>query len=599
MFMLTISHIYTQRGLQNVTRRTMKKRLFSFGVLLVYLEVCFIVFSATVQADPGWIQVSNPSGGTWYTADTMYISWSSSDAGNYVDIVLFIAGVQSITIASDVSNSGSYGYYYWLIPGGISTDSSCRIKIISTSNESIYGYSSYFTLRDRSISLSSPSAGIIWYTDETHSISWSSQNVVGSVQLSLYDGGTYVMGITQSISSQGSYLWYIPPAINSGTSYRIRIEAIGYTGISAYSNYFTIQRRMIKVTAPTADTVWYLGGIYQITWETESAGTSVDISLYEKTPYQMNFHYFRSIIAGTDNDGRQTWTVPLNLPSDSAYRIYISSTTYTNVYNYSEIFQIEQRYIHVTSPGNNVIWYIEETYNITWTSQNAGDLVTIELYQNGAKKTVLVENTTNVGVFTWSVPLGTTPDSSSQIKVISSSITSVYGISETFSLSKKSIEISSPEETALWYKGERHVIVWETKGFSSNVNIELYVEATTAVTIASNVMNSGRYEWTVPLDVSSGSLYQIKITNTADESIYGYSAGHFAIESTFVQQWSGVMILFGVVSVGFVVAYIVIIRKWRKRIAVEKESQESGVISILPEQLSDEEYENIWERNRD
>jgi hypothetical protein len=599
MFILTISHLHTKRGLQKVWRRTLKKRFFSLGVFLLYLEVCFVVFSATVQADLGWIQVSNPSGGTWYTADTMYISWSSSDAGNYVDIVLFIGGVQSITIASDVSNSGSYGYYYWLIPGGISAESSCRIKIISTSNESIYGYSSSFTLRERSISLSSPSAGTILYSDDAVSISWTSQNVVGFVQLSLYDDGTYIMGITQSASSQESYLWYIPTMIHSGTSYRIRIEATGYSGISAYSNYFTIRKRMIKVTAPTADTVWYLGGIYQITWESESAGTSVDISLYKKTPYQMDYYYSQSIIAGTDNDGRQTWTVPLNLPSDSSYRIYISSNTYATVHNYSEVFQVEQRYIHVSSPENNVIWYIGETYNITWTSQNAGERVTIELYQNGTKKVVLVENTTNAGVFTWIVPLGTTPDSSSQIKVSSRNITSVYGISQTFSLLRKSIEISSPEETALWYKGERYVIFWETKGFSSNVNIELYAEATTVVTIANNVANSGRYEWTVPLGASSGSLYQIKITSVSDDSIYGYSQGHFAIESTFVQQWSGTIILFSVVSVGFIVAYIVIIRKWRRRIATEKESQESGVFSNISEQLSDEEYENIWEKNRD
>jgi hypothetical protein len=408
------------------------------------------------------------------------------------------------------------------------------------------------------------------------------------------------MDIAQNIPcSQGNYLWEIPTTIASGTSYRIHIEAQGYSGISDFSGSFSIKKRSIMITAPSKDSLWYLGGIYQITWVSEASGDTVDIQLYEKKPYEMNFYFSQSIIMGTDNDGRQTWTVPSSLAPDSSYRIYIVSPSYTNVFNYSQTFHLVEQYIRVSSPGEGIDWYIGETYTITWTSQNAGDLVNIVLYQNGVQKAILVENLTNNGLFNWSVPVGITPSDSSQIKVQCSTLSSVYGISEQFSVSRKSIEITTPGGTDLWYKGDQHLITWGTKGFSSNVRIELVSESARAMTIASNVANSGRYEWTVPLEVSSGSLYQIKIISISDESIYGYSQGHFAIESTFVQQWTGTIVLFTAVAAGFTVAYIMIIRKWRRRIASEEGNQESEVMQNIPEQLSDEEYENIWEKNRD
>jgi hypothetical protein len=600
MLILTIYHINKKRELRKVKRTKMKKQLFSLGILLFCLGGFSLFFSIAVQADPGWIQVSNPTGGTWYSGDIMSISWISSNAGNSVDIILFLGSSQSITIASNFPNYGSTVNYDWLIPMGIPSGSSCRIKVVSTSNQSIYAFSSYFTLKNRFISLYSPTTGDTWYGDEAHSISWTSENIPGSVQLSLYAGDTRIMIISSNVPcSQGTYPWNVPSTINSGSSYRIRTEAIGYGSISSYSSYFSIKKRTITVTAPTTDTVWYPGESYQIAWVSDHAGASVDISLYEKNTHAYDFRYLRSIMTGTDNDGRQTWTVPSSLSPSSSYRIYIVSTSYASVSNYSEVFRVEERYISVSSPKNNDTWYIGEVYNITWTSKNAGEMVTIDLYQNGVQQVVLASNITNDGVFPWMVPLETTPDASSQIKIRSSTITTVYGISDPFSLLKKFVEVISPAETELWYKGERHVITWDAKGFSSKVKIELFVDAAIAMTIADNVDNSGRYEWAVPLDVSSGSMYTIKITSVSDESIYGYSSGLLIIESTFLQQWSGAIILFSVVSVGFVVAYIVIIRKWRRRIALEEASRESGVVEGVPEQLTDEEYENIWERNRE
>ena len=142
MLILTIYHINKKRELRKVKRTKMKKQLFSLGILLFYLAGPCVFFGITVRADPGWILVSNPSGGIWYSGDIMSISWSSLNAGNSVDIILFLGASQSITIASNFPNYGSTVNYDWLIPIGILSESSCRIKIVSTNNQSIYAFSS-------------------------------------------------------------------------------------------------------------------------------------------------------------------------------------------------------------------------------------------------------------------------------------------------------------------------------------------------------------------------------------------------------------------------------------------------------------------------
>ncbi len=583
-----------------MTRTRLKKQLVCFGVLLTCLGGYLVNTRTTVSADPGWIQILTPSGGTWYSAETMTITWTSQNAGTLVDIQLYNGGFLSMTIASHVQNIESNGSYNWLIPTGVPTSSICRIKVVSSSNSSLSDFSSYFSLNNRDVALRGIGPGVVGYGGEKHRMFWSSHNILGSVRLSLYDGMTKIIDIAQNIpNSQGNYLWEVPTTISTKNTYRIHIEAQTYPNVSDFSDYFTIKKRSITITGPTKDSRWYLGGIYQITWDSVDSGETVDIKLYEKKPYEMQFYFSQTIILETDNDGRQTWTVPSSLPPDSSYRVYIVSTSYTNIFNYSQTFQLTERYIQITSPRSDTDWYIGEIYSITWTSQNAGNLVNIVLYQNSVQKTILAENVTNNGLYNWSIPLSMTAADTSQLKIQSSTLPSVYGISESFSVSVKSIDISSPSQTDVWYKGDQHLITWDTKGFSSNVRIDLVSQSTSVLMITSNAANSGRYEWNIPSELSPGSMYQIKITSVSDENIYGFSNGYFTIESTLAQQWTGTIILFAVVAIGFAVAFLLIIRKWRKKIASEEEDQESGIILNVPEQLTDEEYENIWEKNRD
>ena len=554
----------------------------------------------TSMAASGWIIVSSPSGGIWYNGDTLSISWTSFDAGSAVDIEIYAAGSYYSTIASDVYNSGSY---QWSIPLTIPQGVSYQIKVTSSINSSISDYSTYFSIYERSITITSPTGGETIFGDDTYTIRWETKNLYDSVYLYLFKGDTSVSYLAY-ISSQyiKSFSWWLGDSLTPGSTYRIKIISSSHSEIFDYSDYFTIDQRTITITSPEQDSTWYLGETYQIAWQSHHAGDIVDIILNEDKGDNMVINRL-TIASDTSNDESYLWTVPSSLPLSSAYYILIVSKSYhqitINAYDKSEIFTIAERYIHVTSPASSETWFVGESYNITWAAKNAGDKVNIEFFRSGVMETLLAVNISNAGWYLWSIPeefpIGTTCN----IKIRSTKYSTLFGISAYFSVERKSISVSPPTENEKWYKGEQYKIIWTSKGVTSPVKIELFLEGVSTRMISSNTSNTGEFLWTIPTDIIASSQYQIKITSLGDEQIYGFTQGYLPIENTFLQQWLGTIILLTGVSVAFAIIYVFIFKKWRDRIAAESTESESQLNKTWATRLSEEEYERIWENKRD
>jgi len=95
-----------------------------------------------------YIIVSSPySGDMWYQGDTSTISWSSYNAGDYVDVDLYEDGYYHSIIALSTYNDGSYS---WTVPSGLNTDSYYEISITDSSDSSVYGYSGYLSIQKSS-----------------------------------------------------------------------------------------------------------------------------------------------------------------------------------------------------------------------------------------------------------------------------------------------------------------------------------------------------------------------------------------------------------------------------------------------------------------
>ena len=73
----------------------------------------------------------------------------------------------------------------------------------------------------------------------------------------------------------------------------------------------------------------------------------------------------------------------------------------------------------------------------------------------------------------------------------------------------------------------------------TNIDIDLYKGGTEVQTIVSNQSNTGSYKWVPPGSLADGSNYRVRISCSADSSIYGESSNYSIATHTyqFIAQW--------------------------------------------------------------
>jgi hypothetical protein len=302
-------------------------------------------FSAafSIAKTPSTLKITTPSAGSsWNTATSQYIYWTyTGSPGSYVSLLLYDSTALVTTITP--SYSLSYGSYYWSIPTVLPNSTKYRIRIASTTDTSISGFSDRFAITKpvSTLTVTTPSALSSWITGTSYSIYWTLTGNPGSyVSLSLYDSSATTVAasiVNVYASASGYYTWTVPSSVATG-KYRIKISSISDTSVKSFSSPFTITKApsLLVVTAPSASTSWIAGTSQTIFWAYSGASCSyVNIRLYNSTA-------LRSVIASSANlsTGYYTWSIPSTLPASSTYRIKISCTSDTAFSSTSPDFTI-------------------------------------------------------------------------------------------------------------------------------------------------------------------------------------------------------------------------------------------------------------------
>lgn len=94
---------------------------------------------------------------------------------------------------------------------------------------------------------------------------------------------------------------------------------------------------------------------------------------------------------------------------------------------------------------------------------------------------------------------------------------------------KSSVTVTSPTSSSTWERGKSYFITWSATGVSY-VKIELYKGGSPYSTISSKNSDDGSYEWSISSSHTTGTDYQIKISDYYNSSDYDYSATYFEIE---------------------------------------------------------------------
>jgi hypothetical protein len=85
------------------------------------------------------------------------------------------------------------------------------------------------------------------------------------------------------------------------------------------------------------------------------------------------------------------------------------------------------------------------------------------------------------------------------------------------------IEVLAPTALSHWPGGSQQQILWSSGSGISKVKIDLYKGSSRLSTLASSLNNTGSYTWNIPANLAAGSNYKIRVSNTADTSVYGES----------------------------------------------------------------------------
>jgi hypothetical protein len=358
-----------------------------------------------------YISVTSPKqGDTWYRGKTHTIQWQSAFAGNNVKIEYGI-GSSYYTIASSASNSGTYS---WTIPSGLFPGSSYKIRVTSLSYNDIYNESSFFSINEQFIQINSPHSTSTWYLGERNTITWNSANAGNFVKIELYRNSIYNSTIVSSTSNSETYSWTIPSGLSPGSSYKIRITSLTYSNVYDESSFFSINKpdRYITINSPKQGDTFYRGENYTIRWQSAFVGDNVKIE------YGIGSSYY-TIASSASNSGTYMWMIPSSLSLTASYKIRITSLTYSSVYDESGSFSIDQRYIKINRPHSTNIWYLGQKNTITWNSENIGNSVKIELYENNRHHSTIASSAPNNGKYTWMVPRDLSPSSSYRIRISS------------------------------------------------------------------------------------------------------------------------------------------------------------------------------------
>ena len=489
------------------------------------------------------LTITSPNSETsWEVGTTQEITWTCSDDVGIIQIDLYRENSYARLIGTVTDPSD--GHFTWEIPDYLIGSSTYQIKI----DEVIIDLFSPFTVQfsdefeiinenpPDSITITNPTGSSSWEAGSTQTITWTTTENVGNIDIDLYKDDIFLRVITPLYTNNdGSYSWTIPNSLEYGTDYQIKIAEYFNNPVNDFSEYFEIyentETESFAVTSPTGSSSWKVGTIHSITWTSTGNINRLDIDLYKDDTF------IETITSYTSNDGSYSWNIPNELEYGSDYQINVYKYGDESIKDFSVYFEIkddegsgtDSESITVTNPTSSSSWKVGSSQIIAWDSTGDISKVTIDLYDNNYLKESITESVANSGNYIWKIPNDLKLGSNYQTKISKYQDTPVYGISEFFELSdyiyigQNTITINNPNKLTSWKAGSAQTILWIASEKINNVAIDLYNDNYFVETIAIITSNDGSYTWEIPTHLNEETTYCIIISDFIDLTIFGMS----------------------------------------------------------------------------
>ncbi|PIQ07684.1 MAG: hypothetical protein COW71_15770 [Ignavibacteriales bacterium CG18_big_fil_WC_8_21_14_2_50_31_20] len=465
----------------------------------------------TVKGQPSYsLQLLTPNGGeNWIIGEPYEIAWTSE---NVERIAIDYSLNNGTTWDNILADAPSNGLFNWVVPDIQDRSDLCKIRIRHATDSTIFDLSdASFSIhpKNKLLRVVSPNGGEDVISGIPTRIEWTSAGVENVDIYFTIDNTTTWHEIIKSYKSTGAYMW-TPPDTSSSLA-RIKVIASNDINIKDESDsYFNIHKAndgTVEVIYPNGGEQLNVGGSTDIKWKTENVKNI-------KIEYSHNNGAdWSTLIASTPTDpGFYEWNpIPSNQTSHGVVRISDASRSDINdisnaTFSINDPITIPQ-VINITSPSGGEKWFVGDSHNIEWTSNNVGN-ITIEYSVDGNIWKNIVTNVANISPYSWSVPNDKANNVSIRIKEASDNVPTAT--SQQFSIQTQEITILSPNGGESWAAGEYRNISFTSNNIE-NIEIEYSVDQGNSwKAIASVSGTTNQYSWNIPNEFSNFVLVRVK-----------------------------------------------------------------------------------------
>jgi photosystem II stability/assembly factor-like uncharacterized protein len=343
------------------------------------------------------IKITSPNGGEEWII------------GTQKDITWFSGGIDQVKIEYTTQNNINWtlieatipannGIYSWTIPGPPSTQ--CRVRITDINNSLFSDFSeAIFRISEApAITVTSPTSGELWIAGRQDTISWSSINVPGNINIKLStDNGSSFTVLQTNIPNDGIEVITVPNSPSQNC--KIRIESYNDPTIQGENDgNFTIVAPLITVNSPNGGEIYLVGTEHSITWTTQYVDKV-------KIEFSINAGSDWILIADSVDaiSGSYNWMVPDNQSTNCKVKISdINSLAFFDLSN--SVFRIGAPSVRVTSPNGGEVYHSGTTQAIEWISDLI-DAVKIEYTSDNGGSWILVDSAVvSTGSYNWLIP---------------------------------------------------------------------------------------------------------------------------------------------------------------------------------------------------
>ncbi|MDD5270125.1 MAG: hypothetical protein PHE80_02935 [Candidatus Omnitrophica bacterium] len=487
------------------------------------------------------IKVTAPASGATVTQNVASsVTWGSAGIDGNVNI--YYSSDNGSTYSETPINVSpiniTAGTYSWTPNTAILTPSATaklKIQVVSGSDTGLYAESAQFTLKG--IKISAPAAGTTWELGQTQSITWTAAGA-GSTCNIYYaaDGTNFTSTVNSSavLLSAGTYSWTIPASITPSNGVA-KIRITSDTNVSSSSGAFTIKG--IKVTNPTATTIWEVGESVTISHAVVGAMSA------------LNVYYVKDGVETQIGTAMPNSSFPWVVTEDAEgpgimIRLKSFMPNYTGD---SPQFQIVgEASLAVSEPSAGSSWKVSDTNTITWTRSGSTERTfTVEYDDNAAFTSPTPITGTpaydGAGLYSldWAVPDNV---GACYIKVTDTGNSNITDISEAFKIIPKfRVNIPNGGET-LYALKPGTTVNWGTTGSAGTV--DLYYSTDTPLYETWTKINSTAipdngtgtveritsYSWTVPNIQSTVVKLKVQASSAGLSEAYDISDDVFTIK---------------------------------------------------------------------